>query len=97
MLAWTEHELLRKVYADLEKIFPGATRRVVGHDIQRFEHAYPIMSLGAYGRLLQLDRLNEGQLILAGDYTIYPTFEAAAQSGFIAAERIRASLGRGRA
>lgn len=90
VLEWSDEVLLRKLYVDLEKVFPGATQRVVGHDIQRFSHAYPIMSLGAYGRLLQLDRLNEGPLVLAGDYTIYPTFEAAAQSGFIAAERIRA-------
>lgn len=90
LLEWSDETLLRKLYADFEKIFPGAAQRIVGHDIKRFVHAYPIMSVGAYGRLLQLDRLNNGPLILAGDYTIYPTFEAAAQSGFIAAERIRA-------
>ncbi len=90
LLELSDQDLLGRIYADLEKIFPGVAKRVVGHDIERFRHAYPIMSVGAYGRLRRLDRLNAGALVLAGDYTIYPTFEAAAQSGFIAAQRVRA-------
>ena len=35
-----------------------------------------------------INKLNTGSLILAGDYMIYPTFEAAADSGEIAAERV---------
>ena len=39
-------------------------------------------------RLTHLNELNTGSLILAGDYMIYPTFEAASDSGELAAERV---------
>ena len=84
----SDQELLNNVYTDLDKVFPDASSKVTGYDIQRFPYAYPVMSLGAYDRLLKLNKLNEGSLILAGDYMIYPTFESAVESGYLAAEKI---------
>lgn len=84
----TDEELLKNVYKDLDKVFDSASNKVTGYDIERFPYAYPVMSLGAYERLLRLNELNTGSLILAGDYMVYPTFEAAVQSGYVAAEKL---------
>lgn len=85
----TDAELLKKVYADLDKIFPGASSKVTGHDITHFPYAYPVMTPGAYERLVRLNDLNKGSLVLAGDYLIYPTFESAVESGYQAARRVK--------
>ena len=85
----SDAELLSRVYADLNKVFPGSSEKITGSAIQHFKYAYPVMTLGAYERLSELMKLNKGTLILAGDYTIYPTFESAVEAGAIAAERIR--------
>ncbi|WP_053983605.1 protoporphyrinogen/coproporphyrinogen oxidase [Niameybacter massiliensis] len=84
----SDKELIKNVYNDLDKVFNAASSKVTGYDIERFPYAYPIMSEGAYKRLLRLDELNYGSLILAGDYLVYPTFEGAVESGYLAAERI---------
>ncbi len=86
LLGLSDDELLSRMSEDLEKIFTGVNEKIVGFDIQRFPYAYPIMTLGAYKRLTRLHEINQGQLLLAGDYMIYPTFEAAAESGRMAAE-----------
>lgn len=83
-----DQNLLQNVYQDLNKVSPGASKKVTDYAIERFHYAYPIMSLGAYKRLLDLNNLNTGSIILAGDYMAYPTFEAAMQSGQLAAERV---------
>lgn len=82
----SDDQLLENTYADLEKIFPNVRSQVTGYDVHRHTYAYPVMTTGAYGRLNTLNGLNEGSLLLAGDYMIYPTFEAAAQSGYDAAQ-----------
>lgn len=84
----SDKELISKVYKDLDKVFPGESGKITGYDIHRFPYAYPVMTLGAYERLLKLDKLNEGSLILAGDSMIYPTFESAVESGYLASEKI---------
>lgn len=84
----SEQEMISKVYSDLDKVFPGASSKVTGYDIERFPYAYPVMTLGAYKRLLRLHELNTGTLVLAGDYMIYPTFESAVEAGYLAAETI---------
>lgn len=89
----SDDELLQKVYQSLENIFPQAQENITGHDIQRFSYAYPIMTLGAYRRLRRLHELNAGNLMLAGDYMIYPTFEAAVESGALAANKLSAIQG----
>lgn len=87
--AMTDKELIKSVTNDLDKVYKSASSKITGYDIERFPYAYPVMSLGAYKRLSRLNELNTGSLVLAGDYMIYPTFEAAAQSGYLAAEIIK--------
>ncbi|MGL5684056.1 MAG: flavin monoamine oxidase family protein [Marinifilaceae bacterium] len=84
----SDSELLENVYKDLVKIFPDAKNQITGHDIQHFPYAYPVMTLGAYERLIKLYNLNKGTVLLAGDSMIYPTFEAAVESGYQAARTL---------
>ncbi len=88
----SDNDLVKKIIADLEKIFPGAGSKVVGHDVQRMELAYPIMRSGAYESLARLNDINQGKVLLTGDYMIYPTLEAAAESGYLAANKMDATL-----
>lgn len=85
----SDSELIQRIYNDLNKVFPGASDKVIDYDIQHFSYAYPVMTLGAYERLIELDKLNNGTLLFAGDYMIYPTFESAAESGYQAAIKIK--------
>jgi predicted NAD/FAD-dependent oxidoreductase len=52
------------------------------------EIATMLLASAAYGRLTELWGTLHGGVQIAGDGMIYPTFEAAAQAGTIAAERI---------
>lgn len=88
----SDREILDRIYQDLEKIYPGVRERVVGTDIHRFRHAYPVMTTGAYRRLTRLHEVSKGSLLLAGDYMIYPTFEAALESGVLAYELAAGTL-----
>lgn len=94
LLAMSDEALLARVYQDLERVYPGVTNKIVGSDIQRFPYAYPVMTKGAYQRLSRLHQITKGSLLLAGDYMIYPTFEAAVESGFLAQESALAALGK---
>lgn len=85
----TDGELLQKVYTDLDKVFPGASQKITGYDIEHFPYAYPVMTTGAYERLIKLNKLNNGTFLLAGDGTLYPTFESAVEAGYYAAEAIK--------
>lgn len=87
LLNMTDDEILMNIYNDLEKVFPGVQDKIVGYDLQRFPYAYPVMTLGAYKRLTRLHEITQGGLLLAGDYLIYPTFEAAVESGYLAAQK----------
>jgi protoporphyrinogen oxidase len=86
--ALSDAELLENSFKDIQVIWPDIRDRVTGYDITRFEYAYPVMTPGAYGRLTELWGTLDGGVQIAGDGMIYPTFEAAAQAGTIAAERI---------
>ncbi len=44
------------------------------------------MRKGVYRRLTRLHDITRAPLTLAGDYMVYPTLEAAADSGVMAAE-----------
>jgi len=59
--------------------------KVPGYDIEKFLYAYPVITLGAYSRLLELDSVNDDSL--AGDYAIYPTFEPAVSFGKYVVEK----------
>ncbi len=88
ILFMSDTEIIKNVYKDLEKIFPGVQQKVTGYRIFRFQYGYPVMTLGAYKRLSRLHKITNGSIGLAGDYTIYPTLEAAADSGELSAEKI---------
>jgi protoporphyrinogen oxidase len=88
----SDEEILERVFQDLEKVFPGVQDKVIGHDLQRFPYAYPVMTPGAYERLTRLHRINQGSVLLAGDYMIYPTFEAAAESGQLVSRNAKLEL-----
>lgn len=81
-------ELLRACLDELRWLRPEWTGRVLGSDIRRFQHAYPVMTPGAYGRLARLHQSMGGLLQLAGDGMVYPTIEGAIDAGHVAAERI---------
>jgi protoporphyrinogen oxidase len=90
LLQLSNEEVVERVVSDLQDVVPGIRGKVQGYDIQRFPHAYPVLTPGAYARMLDLHRENNrpGALLLAGDYMIYPTFEAAAETGLLAAEHV---------
>ncbi len=94
LLSMSDQEILENIYKDLEKIFPKVRQKVTGYDIHRFFYAYPVMTLGAHHRLSRLHEITEGSFLLAGDYMIYPTFEAAVESGELAAEKAVKELGK---
>ena len=87
-----EQDVFERVMNDLEKVLPGARAKVTGYELTRFPYAYPVMVTGAYKRLVRLNKLNRGSLLLAGDYMIYPTFEAACDSGELAADQVLKEL-----
>lgn len=89
----SDQELVERVDTGVEKVFPGARSKITGHDVQRFDLAFPIMAPGAYQNLARLNDINQGKFLLAGDYMIYPTLEAAAESGYLAAMKIETALG----
>jgi predicted NAD/FAD-dependent oxidoreductase len=92
LLALSDSDVLSAIYARLDTLFPGAGNKVTGSDIHRFPYAYPVMTKGAYTRLTRLHAITTGSLQLAGDYMVYPTFEAAVESGSIAADKIKTQL-----
>ncbi|MBU7016998.1 MAG: FAD-dependent oxidoreductase [Theionarchaea archaeon] len=92
LLSMSDEEILENIYTDLEKIFPQVRQKITGYDITRFPYAYPVMVTGAHHRLSRLHVITHGSFLLAGDYTIYPTLEAAVESGEIAAEKAREQL-----
>ncbi|MCP4149228.1 MAG: hypothetical protein GY757_15885, partial [bacterium] len=92
LLQLADSQVLANIYTNLNTIFPGAQQKVTGYDIQRFPYAYPVMTQGAYTRLTRLHDITTGNVQLAGDYMIYPTFEAAVETGYLAAEKIEEHL-----
>lgn len=85
----SDEELLEASYTDLRNIWPDIREKVTGYDMYRFKYGYPVMIPGAFERLTRLYATLNGGVQIAGDGMIYPTFEAAVETGAIAAERIR--------
>jgi protoporphyrinogen oxidase len=92
LMRMTDAEILAAVRADLERVLPGAGAKIIASRVERFPYAFPVMTLGAYKRLMRLHAINAGRLLLAGDYMVYPTFEGAAKSGYLAARKAIAVL-----
>ncbi len=88
--------LTERVVSDLEKIFPGAGAKIIGHDIRRMRQTFPIMAPGIYESITRLNDINRGLALLAGNYMIYPSIEAAAESGYLAAVKLNDALGGGK-
>ncbi len=92
LLPLSDEALLSKIYRDLDKVLPGASAKVTGHDIHRFKYAYPVMEPGDYAKTGRLNKINEGSLLLTGDYMLYPTCESSADSGEQVARKARRAL-----
>ena len=86
-------DLMKKVVIDLGRIFPNAGSKIVGQDLKRIDQAYPVMRPGAYETIARLNDINQGKALLAGQYMNYPTIEAAAESGYLAAIKLDTALG----
>jgi protoporphyrinogen oxidase len=91
-LALSDEEILEKVYIDLEKVLPGSRKKVRGHDVFRIPYAYPVFLTYTYENVQLLHETTNGSFQLAGDYMIYPTFEAAVISGYEAVKKIKKEL-----
>ena len=94
LLTLPDKTIIKNCLADLNRIFPGAGKHITETKVERIPLAYPVMTVGAYERLTRLFQTNVGRLLLAGDYTTYPTSEAAADSGRHAATRAAIVLSR---
>jgi protoporphyrinogen oxidase len=88
-LMLSDEAVRKKVVTGLGRVFRDAPAKVVGCEVTRFPQAYPVMAPGAFKRLIRLNEISNGRVLLAGDYMIYPSFEAAADSGDFAAEKIK--------
>jgi protoporphyrinogen oxidase len=88
-LQLSDEDIRKKAVEGMGRIFPESASKIVGGEVMRFPQAYPVMAPGAYKRLVRLNEITDGRLLLAGDYMIYPSFEAAADSGDFAAEKIK--------
>lgn len=88
----SEEDIILRCKADLERVFPGRAKRIIGHDIHLHPFAYPVPVIGQFGRLTRLHETLTGGMQLAGDGVIYPTFQTAITAGEIAAGRIREYL-----
>lgn len=84
-------EILERTYKDLDKIFPGASKKVVEHKVNRFKNAYPLMGKGAYHEITKLNKLNMEQsaIRLVGDYLALPTIEATMEQAAFAVQNLR--------
>lgn len=88
LLTMTDTELMEKVRAQLDSVLPNSSSLIKSWEITRFSFGYPVMTPGSYHRMTRLHAITGEGLFLAGDYMIYPTFEAAASSGQLAAEQV---------
>lgn len=88
----TEDQLMEKVYADLETIFPGAKTLIAGYRLDRFSKNAPVMTVGSYKRLERLREISTGTLALAGSYSMSSSFQATINSGYLAAQQVVESL-----
>jgi predicted NAD/FAD-dependent oxidoreductase len=90
--AWarlSDDDLSKAAVRAVSRIFPGLPGQIAGRQVVRHARAYPVMGPGAFRRAARLNEICDGRILLAGDYMIYPDFEAAADSGDFAAEKIR--------
>jgi len=91
LLGMTDQEVMERVFAELDEIFPGASSKVGNYEINRFKFGYPVFGLGAYHDIHRLNELNLEKprtFMLAGDYLAAPTFESTMYLAEYVARRI---------
>jgi monoamine oxidase len=84
-----DEDLAKAAVRAVSRVFPGLPSQLAGRQVVRFGRAFPVMTPGAFKRAARLNEISNGRVLLAGDHMIYPDFEAAADSGDFAAEKIR--------
>jgi len=86
LIGMRDEDLVELALADIERYLPGARDKVLGYDVKRFHHAFPVFGPGYADILRPLhgDASTRGPLFLAGDYMVYPTLGGAAVSGDLA-------------
>jgi len=85
-----DNELVNTVLTQLDTILPDSSELIEDFAVTRFHYGLPVMTPGSYQRMSRLQALSdeaEDGLFLAGDYLVYPTFEAASFSGWLAASK----------
>ena len=94
LLRMSDRRIVDTTVKALARYDPDIAAKVVGFDVHRFEHAFPVFRPGYLSILESLyrDRTARGPLVLAGDYLVYPTFDGAVASGVRAAEAVDAFL-----
>ena len=94
LLRLSDRSMVDTTVKALSRYDPGIGAKVVGSDVHRFEHAFPVFRPGYLSVLESLyrDRSARGPLVLSGDYLVYPTFDGAVASGGRAAETVDAYL-----
>lgn len=88
----TDEAILSEIYDDLAIVVDFDPSWVVETDIHRIRYAYPVMTTRAYDRITRLHEITSGRVGLAGDYMSYPTFEAAVETGWLAAKQVMESF-----
>ncbi|MEE4241943.1 MAG: FAD-dependent oxidoreductase [Desulfopila sp.] len=81
-----DETLMKQVLSQLDQVIPDSSKHVKSWEVTRFRFGYPVMTPGSYQRMARLLEIDGDGLFLAGDYLIYPTLEAAAASGQLAAD-----------
>ncbi len=86
----SDEQILESTLAGLEKYAPAIRENLLGHDIHRFQYAFPIFAPGYYSTLATLytDGSTQGPVFLAGDYMVYATFDGAVLSAMRAYEQV---------
>jgi protoporphyrinogen oxidase len=82
-------QLLDRCMAELKEKLGIRGHRILGYDVQRFEHGLPVLIPGAFKRLSRFHRRSNGPLQVAGDSITYPTIEGAVTAAALAARKIR--------
>ncbi len=87
--ALADEEIARAAVRAVSRLHPGLPAKLLGREVVRIPRAYPVPVPGAFKRMARLNEISDGRVLLAGDHMLYPDFEAAADSGDFAAEKIR--------
>jgi oxygen-dependent protoporphyrinogen oxidase len=84
----TDDQITARWLADLDVAFPETSGRILDVSLRRWRHGAPFAFPGR-SQLQPLLEKGDRPIALAGDYLDFPNMEAAAQSGALAADRVR--------